>query len=135
MFFTLSQFTVGVKRMAWQKTLNISMLVEAFLIFRNIAAHQCRINSYSVYQMMLKDHAYKTFKARPGSLDCRQACNSDVRCQSFNYVMLEHICELNDRTKEAQPEDFVKNSERYYVTKVPNRGKKSTMVRFAFRNK
>ncbi|KAL9963783.1 hypothetical protein ACROYT_G027323 [Oculina patagonica] len=71
--------------------------------------------------MMLKGHTFETFKARPLSMDCREACNSDVRCQSYNYVFFKGICELNDRTKEARPEDFVKDSERYYMTKAPNR--------------
>ena len=32
------------------------------------------------------------------------------------------ICELNNRTKEARPEDFVKNKDRYYMAKGPKRG-------------
>ncbi|XP_078380505.1 uncharacterized protein LOC144663432 isoform X2 [Oculina patagonica] len=91
------------------------------LMFRNISSQQCGIDTYSIYQMMLKDHTFKTFKARPLSMDCREACNSDVRCQSYNYVFFENICELNNRTKEARPEDFVKNSDRYYMRKAPNR--------------
>ena len=72
--------------------------------------------------MMLKGHTFKTFKARPLSKDCREACNSDVRCQSYNYVYFKNICELNNRTKEARPEDFVKDHERYYMRKAPNGG-------------
>lgn len=30
------------------------------------------------------------------------------------YVFLENICELNNRTKEARPEDFIFNPHRYY---------------------
>ena len=62
-------------------------------------------------------------KARPGSLDCKQACDSDVRCQSYNYVMFQDICELNTRMKEARPDDLIKSSDRYYVTKAPYRGR------------
>ena len=36
--------------------------------------------------------------------------------------MLIAICELNNRTKEARPEDFVKNKDRYYVVEGPKRG-------------
>ena len=32
------------------------------------------------------------------------------------------ICELNNRTKEARPEDFVTNKDRYYMAKGPKRG-------------
>lgn len=105
--------------MAWQQILALSFL---FQMIHSLAAQQCGINSYSVDQMMLRGHTYKAFKARPGSLECRHACSSDVRCQSYNYVTVEHICEMNNRTRQARPDDFVKNSNRYYVTKVPKRG-------------
>ena len=42
------------------------------------------------------------------------------KCQSYNVAMLIAICELNNRTKEARPEDFVKNKDRYYVVKGQN---------------
>ena len=29
---------------------------------------------------------------------------------------------MNNRTKEARPEDFVQNAERYYMAKAQNRG-------------
>ncbi|KAL9963785.1 hypothetical protein ACROYT_G027325 [Oculina patagonica] len=107
--------------MACRQIFIIAVLLKMSLMFRNISSQQCGIDTYSIYQMMLKDHTFKTFKARPLSMDCREACNSDVRCQSYNYVFFENICELNNRTKEARPEDFVKNSDRYYMRKAPNR--------------
>ena len=72
--------------------------------------------------MVLKGHTYKTFKTAPGTPECREACLADVRCQSYNVVMFIAICELNNRTKEARPEDFVKNKDRYYMAKGPKRG-------------
>ena len=45
---------------------------------------------------------------------------SDV--DSFNYVISEELCELNNRTKEARPENFVPNSERFYVRSNKKRG-------------
>ena len=97
-------------------------VIAVLFVFRNIYSQQCGIDTYSFYQMMLKGHTFKTFKARPLSLDCRETCNSDVRCQSYNYVMFKDICELNNRTKEARPEDFIKDRDRYYIAKAPNRG-------------
>ena len=47
---------------------------------------------------------------------------ADVRCQSYNVVMFIAICALNNRTKEARPEDFVTNKDRYYMAKGPKRG-------------
>ena len=100
----------------------IVALLLGSIMFRNISSQQCGVDTYSIYQMMLKGHTYKTFKARPLSVDCREACNSDVRCQSYNYVMFKDTCELNNRTKEARPEDFVKDKDRYYIAKAPKRG-------------
>ena len=77
---------------------------------------------YSIYQMMLQGHTYKSFKTAPGTPECREACLADVKCQSYNVVMFIAICELNNRTKEARPEDFVKNKDRYYMAKGTKRG-------------
>lgn len=86
-------------------------------MFRDIVGQQCGAGGdlHSIYQMMLKDHTYKTFKFPPGTLECREACLADDRCQSYNVVMFIAICELNNLTKEARPEDFVKDEERYYM--------------------
>ncbi|XP_078380507.1 uncharacterized protein LOC144663434 isoform X1 [Oculina patagonica] len=107
--------------MACRHIFIITILLMVSVMFRQISSQQCGIDTYSIYQMMLKGHTFETFKARPLSMDCREACNSDVRCQSYNYVFFKDICELNNRTKEARPEDFVKDSDRYYMTKAPNR--------------
>ena len=112
----------GVAKMIHQMTFVITLLLMASALY-NISSQQCGIDTYSIYQMMLRGHTFKTLKARPLSLDCREACLSDVRCQSYNYVMFKDICELNNRTKEARPEDFVKDSDRYYITRSPKRGK------------
>lgn len=71
--------------------------------------------------MMLRGHTYKTFKAQARSLDCRNACLADVRCQSYNVVMFENLCELNNRSKEARPGDFIENESRYHVCIVSER--------------
>ena len=104
-----------------------SFFTELFFIsqmFLNIATQQCGTGGdlYSIYQMMLKGHTYKTFKFTPGTLECREACLADDRCQSYNVVMFIAMCELNNRTKEARPEDFVKDENRYYMAKGPERG-------------
>ena len=93
-------------------------------LFRDNASQQCGAGGdlYSIYKMMLKGHTYKTFKTARGTLECREACLADVRCQSYNVVMFTAICELNNQTKEARPEEFVKNKDRYYMAKGPNRG-------------
>ena len=34
----------------------------------------------------------------------------------------QNICELNNRTKEARPEDFLPDKTRYYMRRLTNRG-------------
>ena len=75
---------------------------------------------------MLKGHTYKTFNTTPGTLECREACLSYDRCHSFNFVMFIAICELNNRTKEVRPEDFVKDENRCYMAKGPKRGNRTS---------
>ena len=105
--------------MAWQ----ISYITVVIMISRvfYITNHECGTDIYSFYQMMLKGHTFKSFPIRPGSLDCREACLADSTCQSYN-VVFKGICELNNRTREARPENFVRNQERYYTKKSSNIG-------------
>ena len=100
-------------------------------LFPDIASQQCGAGGdlYSIYQMMLKGHTYKSFKTTPGTPECKEACLADVRCQSYNVVMFIAICELNNRTKEARPEDFVKNKDRYYTAKGPKRGDRNAKIK------
>ncbi|XP_022777601.1 uncharacterized protein LOC111319034 [Stylophora pistillata] len=64
--------------------------------------------------MMLQRHVFKRITGDALSDVCLRECYVDVRCQSFNYVFTQDICELSDRTKEARPEDYVPNPERFY---------------------
>ena len=83
-------------------------------------AQQCR-NEYSIRGMMLKRHIFVARKSA-NWLKCVDRCNHDIRCQSFNYVIRQGICELNNRTKEARPEDFVPDSDRFYIKRLDGRG-------------
>ena len=82
----------------------------------------CFDGEYSIKNMMLRQHIFKEVKTL-NSLECLMLCKEDVRCQSFNYVINQDVCELNNRTKEAAPKNFVQNFKRYYVGLVTNRGK------------
>ncbi|XP_022807662.1 uncharacterized protein LOC111344683 [Stylophora pistillata] len=75
----------------------------------------------SIYGMMLQKHIFKIITGVALGDVCLWECYQDVRCQSFNYVFTQHKCELNNRTKEARPEDFVQNSERYYLKRDTKR--------------
>ncbi|CAH3176031.1 unnamed protein product [Porites lobata] len=70
--------------------------------------------------MALKGHVFQTLKV-PSSLYCLEACTHEPRCQSFDHVMGKDISELNNRTKEARPEDFISDVTKLYFKKPKNR--------------
>ncbi|CAH3167884.1 unnamed protein product [Pocillopora meandrina] len=72
---------------------------------------------------MLQKHIFKTITGAAFGDVCLRECYRDVRCQSFNYVFTQDKCELSNRTKEARPEDFIPNSDRYYFRRDMKRGK------------
>ena len=73
---------------------------------------------------MLQRHIFKRITGAGLSDVCLRGCYADVRCQSFNYVFTQDICELSNRTKEARPEDYVPNPERFYFKRDYKRGLK-----------
>ena len=75
----------------------------------------------SILGMMLRRHIFKRITGVLGDV-CLRECFYDIRCQSFNYVISQYMCELNNRTKEARPEDIVPDSDRYYFGVDMNRG-------------
>ncbi|KAL9969186.1 hypothetical protein ACROYT_G021373 [Oculina patagonica] len=84
-------------------------------MFQEVSTQQCSGEAeYSVTGMMLQRHIYKKMRVSFG-YDCLQACHQDITCQSFNYVISQSVCEFSDRTKEARPEDYMPNSDRYYL--------------------
>ena len=86
---------------------------------------QCK-RGQSVYGIMLRGHVFQEHNA-VNLLTCGELCNSKLRCQSVNYVMNRHLCELNSRTKEARPEDYVQDADRVYLTRPIERGKQLTL--------
>ena len=80
----------------------------------------CR-SERSIYGMMLHGHTFK--KTRAESLtECVMACNNGAICQSVNYIINEDVCELNNRTKKARPDDLVPHENSIYVTRFSERG-------------
>ena len=80
----------------------------------------------SLYGAMLRGHTFQKMKTKD-SLECLQACNADVRCQSLNYVISTDVCELNNRTKEERPKDFVSDEERFYLRRFEKRSRGNYM--------
>ena len=98
----------------------------AVVIFLTISLQACADNLHckgvqSVYGTMLRGHVFQEHNAA-NILACSLLCNSNIRCQSVNYVRSRHLCELNNRTKDARPEDFVQDPDRVYLTRPSERG-------------
>ncbi|XP_044181690.1 uncharacterized protein LOC114949976 [Acropora millepora] len=74
----------------------------------------------SISGMMLRGHIFQEHNAA-NIMACGLLCNSNIRCQSINYVISRHLCELNNRTKEARPEDYVQDVDRVYLTRPSER--------------
>lgn len=99
-------------------------LVIAFLTSRirtNKVSGQCHTAEYSVRGMYLRGHTFKNVQVELPET-CYFKCTEEVTCQSYNFVIRQNICELNNRTKEARPEDFLPDKTRYYMRRLNNRG-------------
>lgn len=110
-------------RMVVKQFVYLLTLLVLCLLIREAATQQYNNNEgeRSILGMMLRRHIFKIIGASLGDV-CLRECYLDARCQSFNFVISKHVCELNNRTKEARPEDFVPNSDRYYFRRDWNRG-------------
>ena len=89
--------------------------------FLDIVTGQC-FTQENKPGMALKGHTFKKMAVKAAYI-CDFKCERDVRCQSFNYVTQENICELNNRTKEEKPEYFVRDPERFYVKRLSRKGR------------
>ncbi|KAL9958345.1 hypothetical protein ACROYT_G035350 [Oculina patagonica] len=76
--------------------------------------------TYSVRGMFLRGHTFKTYKIGWHE-GCYFKCVEEVTCQSYNVVIGQNVCELNNRTKEARPEEFLPDRTRYYVKRANDR--------------
>ena len=107
--------------------MNPGFWLSALFLLSNVgipkAADQCCEGQYSVSGMFLKGHVFKTVETHfPSDLECYRVCNQDIRCQSYNVIIDKHICELNNRTKEARPEDLLPDARRIYMKRTSSRG-------------
>ena len=99
----------------------ITLLVISQMFYKVDAQHCIIRHEYSIRGMILKGNSF--IKENTGIwLNCLDKCDDDVRCQSFNYVISQGICDLNSRTKEARPEDFVPENDRFYIKRFRERG-------------
>ena len=75
---------------------------------------QCKPVERSVSGKALKGHTFKELMVR-APFECQNICENDPRCASYNYFIPGRVCELNNKTKEAKPDDFVTDEQRFYM--------------------
>ena len=84
---------------------------------------QCK-TEVNIHGMALKRSVFKRWSVAAPHL-CDVKCGQEITCQSYNYNKKYQICELNNRTKEARPENFLLAPTWFYIRRLNGRGKKS----------
>ena len=90
------------------------------LVESESSGEHCR-EEQSINGMALQGLVFKNFPVRAFH-ECDISCERELTCQSYNYVVGENLCELNNRTKEARPEHFRSDPARVYLRRLRNRG-------------
>ena len=85
------------------------------------AIDQCR-TEVNIQGMALKRSVFKRWSVADPHL-CDVKCGQEITCQSYNYDRKYKICELNNRTKEARPENFLSAPAWFYIRRLNGRGK------------
>ena len=84
------------------------------------AGKQCR-EERSINGMALQGFVFKKLVVRAFH-ECDISCETEITCQSYNYVVEEKSCELNNRTKEARPKNCRLDPARSYIRRLMERG-------------
>ena len=100
-------------------------MVISFSLFGSLmnfvsADDRCR-TEVNIPGMALKGFVFKKMKVT-APYKCDVRCEREITCQSYNYVRGENLCELNNRTKEARPENFRSDPARFYIRRLNGRG-------------
>ena len=101
-------------------TVRCFFLFAGFFMNRVSAGKQCR-EERSINGMALQEFILKKFLVR-ALHECDISCEAEINCQSYNFVLGENLCELDNRTKEARPEHFHSSPARFYKRRFSNRG-------------
>ncbi len=71
--------------------------------------------------MALQGFVFKTISVT-ALHECDISCEREITCQSYNYAAGEKSCELNNRTKEARPENLRSAPAWFYKRRLSDRG-------------
>ncbi|XP_078364734.1 uncharacterized protein LOC144649152 [Oculina patagonica] len=98
--------------------------VSCFFLFGSLmnfvtADDRCR-TEVNIPGMALKGFVFKKMSVT-APYKCDVKCEREINCQSYNYVSEENLCELNNRTKEARPENFRSDPARFYIRRLNGR--------------
>lgn len=100
--------------------LSVAFLMSRIYIGVLQAAAHCQTKEKSIGGMFLRGHTFKTCNVELH--ECLIRCDEEVTCQSLNFVLGQKVCEINNRTKEARPGDFMSDPTRFYMKRANNRG-------------
>ena len=117
-----------LKGVTMRQLFRISVLFVLGRLLYKTVAQQCG-SEVSIFGWMLQGHIYSTMLAHLPHT-CVQVCREDDRCQSFNWVISLLKCEFSNRTKEARPEDFISDPDRFYYKRDRNRGEKQFPIHY-----
>ena len=67
---------------------------------------QCQVQSVSIYGYYLTGHVIYT-KTCASLSECVILCSYEFRCKSFNFRLMDKLCELNDADRFTHPVDYV----------------------------
>ena len=83
------------------------------LIYLNVSVgKQCKTAGVSTACKALMGYTFKSLVLR-APFECQVLCENTFHCQSYNLLLLGRICELNNRTKETRPRNFVTDENRF----------------------
>ena len=95
------------------------------------ASEQCR-EERSINGMALQGFVFKKFLVR-ALHECDVSCETEITCQSYNFIIGQNSCEMNNRTKEARPENFRSDPARFYKRRLSHRGMYTNMRELKYR--
>lgn len=87
-------------------------------IGESLATSQCQTTEKSIGGMFLRGCTFKSCNVELP--ECFIRCEEEVTCQSFNFAIGQKAWEMNNRTKDARPEDFMPHPIRLYMKRVNN---------------
>ncbi|KAJ7384825.1 hypothetical protein OS493_019502 [Desmophyllum pertusum] len=97
--------------------LKLWLATVAVLVLSAEVTGRCE-DQISIKFKALIGHTFKTWLTG-NPYQCHLKCQDDMRCQSFNFVIRNGGCEMNNQTMETRPKDLIDDNERFYMKRWP----------------